>query len=81
MTLPNPTLDSIICDVVAWLPNEDQRNVLLYAMESLPVLDVKYVDHISAQDPPTTTPYIKLQGSNREHGRVFLPGPIQVSGL
>jgi len=53
MTLPNPdpTLGSSIYDVVQWLPNEGQINVLLYAMECLPV-DIKYVDHISAQDPP-----------------------------
>lgn len=49
MALPNPSPSSIICDVVTLLPNEDQINVLLYALECLPV-DVKYVDHISAQD-------------------------------
>ena len=49
LPLPNRTLGSSICDVVTWLPNEDQISVLLYAMECLPV-DIKYVDHISAQD-------------------------------
>ena len=50
MALLNPSLGSIICDVVTWLPNEDQINVMLHALECLPVLDVKYVDHIPALD-------------------------------
>jgi len=45
MTLPNPdTLNSGVCDVVAFLTNEDRESVLLHAMELLPV-DAKYVTH------------------------------------
>jgi hypothetical protein len=51
MTLPIPipnypdsTLLSNICDVAAFLANEDRVSVLLYAMEHLPI-DTKYVTH------------------------------------
>jgi len=41
-------LDSSICNVVAFLPNEDKINVLLYAMGRLPV-DDRYVNRLLTQ--------------------------------
>jgi hypothetical protein len=38
-----------ICDVVTLLPNEGRINVLLYAMECLP-MNLKWVSCIAAQD-------------------------------
>jgi hypothetical protein len=49
MTLPNPdTSNSGVCDVVAFLANEDRESVLLHAMELLPV-DTQYVTHTLAR--------------------------------
>ena len=61
-------LVSSICDVVTLLPSEGRINVLLYAMECLP-MDHKWVGCIAAQDVSYyRISLIKVQGGNRECG-------------
>lgn len=65
ITTPNNSdmLSSGIGNVATLLANDDRINVLLYAMEHIP-MDVKYVDPIFQHRMRLATPCVKLQSDN-----------------
>jgi len=79
MSVFNPKmLDASIRDVVASLSSNDKTNVLLYAMEHLP-MKAEYVFNRRRRSRRRSRAFLKISNGDRERGPVLPADVIDVS--